>query len=67
MDFYAQFDPNAEAPRPVIGWYDTGTFDYPNLPPATSLISVPGQQWITHFNQPHGWTVANGQLIPPSA
>jgi hypothetical protein len=62
---YAQFNPAAPSPAPVMGWYDTSVFEYPNLPAAANLIAVTASQWAEHFNNPNGWTVQNGQLIAP--
>lgn len=67
MAFYAQFDPTAESPQNVVGWYDTTTFQYPNLPAADHLLAVSAQDWANHFDQPNGWTITNGKLSPPSA
>ena len=65
MTQYAQYDPAAAAPQPVIGWYDTTMFSYPNLPPQTSLVQVTSAQWQQHFVNTDGWTVSNGQLAAP--
>lgn len=64
---YAQFDTTVSSPSPVIGWFDTDIFHYPNLPESTSLIEVTDIQWAVHFNEPSGWFVKDGVLIPPEA
>lgn len=63
MSKYAQYDPSSSSPTPVIGWYDTGVFNYPKLPPSTTLIAVTDTQWSAHFTDPNGWVVSNGQLV----
>ncbi|MDN7511939.1 hypothetical protein [Burkholderia multivorans] len=63
MAKYAHFDSNAASPQPVIGWFDTDTFYYPNLPPQSNLIEMTDDQWIKHFNNLNGWAVSNGALI----
>jgi hypothetical protein len=63
MTQYAQYNPAAPSPSPVIGWYDTVAFNYPNLPPATSLIAVTAAQWVAHYTNPNGWVVNKGQLV----
>lgn len=65
MSQYAQYDPSATAPQPVIGWYDTVVFEYADLPPSNALVQVTAQQWTQHFANPNGWTVSSGQLFAP--
>jgi hypothetical protein len=65
MPRFAQYDPKAEQPAPVIGWYDTDILDYPNLPGEKELIQMTDSQWAKHFNSPNGWNVNNGKLIDP--
>lgn len=63
MAQYACFNPAIAAPSPVIGWYDTGVFAYPNLPAAANLLEVTAAQWEAHFADPSGWAVSNGALV----
>jgi hypothetical protein len=65
MAQFAQFDPAAESPAPVTGWYDASTLTYPNLPDASSLVEVSDAQWAMHFTDPNGWSVKDGRLIAP--
>lgn len=62
MPRFAQFDPSSTGEAPVIGWYDTSMFHYPNLPAVDALVEVTPAQWALHFNNPNGWVVANGAL-----
>jgi hypothetical protein len=62
---FAHYDP-ATSPAPVIGWYDTSEFDYPNLPDNQNLVAVTASQWFEHFTSPNGWTVISGKLVGPS-
>jgi len=63
MAQYAQFDPKASQPAPVLGWYDTDQFNYRNLPAAEGLITLNSSQWALHYNNPHAFAVLNGKLI----
>ena len=65
MTKYAQFDANAPSPSPVLGWFDTDIFHYPNLPEPSELIELNDTEWALHFNEPSGWSVKDGSLIPP--
>lgn len=65
MPRYAQFDSAAPSPTPVLGWFDTDDFKYPNLPAASDLIELTDSQWAVHFDEPSGWTVKDESLIPP--
>lgn len=60
MPKYAQFDPSVPAPQPVIGWYDTDAFDYPNLPAAANLLELTQEQWDARLITPF---VKNGALV----
>lgn len=64
MPKYAQFDPATPEPKPIIGWYDTDEFDYPNLPPPASLLELTLEQWDGRLSTPF---VQSGQLIAPPA
>jgi hypothetical protein len=61
MTQYAQFDHTATPPCPVIGWYDTALFDYPNLPAAADLLELTADQWNARMSQL--WAVENGALV----
>ena len=66
MTQYAQFNP-ALSPAPVIGWYDTGALNYPNLPPASDLFAVTPSQWDSRMIGQ--WAVNNSALVtytPPT-
>lgn len=65
MPKYAQFDATAPSPAPVLGWFDTDIFHYQNLPAQSDLIGLTDAEWAVHFNDPSGWSVKNGVLIPP--
>lgn len=60
MPKFAQFDPAAPAPQPVIGWYDTDFVNYPNLPPASNLLELTQDQWNLRLSTPF---VQNGALV----
>lgn len=64
MPKFAQFDPAAPAPQPVIGWYDTDALDYPNLPPAEKLLKLTESQWDGRMDTPF---VQAGLLIAAPA
>lgn len=59
---YAEFDPAIQGASPVIGWYDTDEFDYPNLPPDSRLIALLPEQWDARLGG--AFAVENGQLVP---
>ena len=63
MPQYAQYDPSAPAPSPVIGWYNTDARKYPNLPPASDLVEVPADIWTAHYANTNGYAVSNGTLV----
>lgn len=65
MPFFAHFGADNQGSSPVIGWYDTTMFHYPNLPDSSQLIEMNNKEWAEHFEQPHGWTACGGQLIAP--
>lgn len=67
MPKYAQFDATAPSPSPVLGWFDTDIFHYPNLPAASDLIELTASEWAIHFNEPSGWSAKDGRLISPEA
>ena len=69
MPKYAQYNPSLAAPSPVIGWYDTDNYAYPNLPGASDLLEITNTQWQARLSNPSGWAVSNGVLIaytPPA-
>jgi len=67
---YAQYDHTATSPQPVIGWYNTDDFEYPNMPPTEDLLGLTQAQWERRFDTPF---VCNGELVvapapvPPTA
>lgn len=63
MTQYAQYNPAVAAPSPVTGWYDTGEFSYPNLPPLTDLLVLTEAQWTSHYGDPNAWAVSGGELV----
>jgi len=65
MPKYAQFDSSSPDPSPVLGWFDTDNFHYPNLPSASDLITLNEFEWAAHFNEPSCWSTEAGKLIPP--
>jgi hypothetical protein len=67
MTQYAYYDPTVGPPSPVIGWYDTSAFMYPNMPPITRLLAVSQAQWAARMTGQ--WAVNNRSLVaytPPS-
>jgi hypothetical protein len=69
MPKYAQYNPAAPAPSPVLGWYDTDGLTYSNLPVSTDLLSVTDDQWAARLANPSGWAVGAGALVayaPPA-
>lgn len=64
MPKFAQFDHSAPAPQPVLGWYDTDEFDYPNLPPQADLIALTDTQWDSRLSTPY---VSAGALVAAPA
>lgn len=67
MSKYAQFDSSVQGASPVVGWFDTDIFQYPNLPDASDLIELSDAEWATHFSNPSGWMVNDGKLIQPES
>jgi len=60
MTRFAEYDPEAPSPQPVMGWYDTGILYYPNLPPLDHLVEATDEQWTGHFY--NSYQVVNGEL-----
>jgi hypothetical protein len=67
MPLYASFNPAAASPQPVLGWYDTDAFSYPNLPAAADLVIATQAQWDAQAEG--NWFVNGGVLaqIAPAA
>jgi len=65
MPKYASFDHTAPAPPPVIGYYDTDTFEYPTLPDAADLFEMTSEQWDARVAEPS--VIDNGEIVvlPP--
>ena len=63
MTQFAQYNPTAPAPSPVVGWYDTSAFTYAVLPPENNLLVLTETQWDDHFANPNAWAVSNGALV----
>ena len=67
MPRFAQFDATVAQPAPVLGWYDTDLYDYPNLPAASDLLEMTDAQWAARMPGP--FAVQGGALIaysPPA-
>ncbi len=64
MSKFAQFDPTATAPQPVIGWYNTDLLTYPNLPATANLLELTQAQWDGRFATPF---VQAGALVAAPA
>jgi len=67
MTYYAQYDHSVTPQSLVLGWYDTGMFFYPNLPPINDLLELTQNQWDNRTTET--WAVENGALViytPPS-
>lgn len=67
MTQYAYFDSTQEAPQPVLGWYDTGVFDYSSLPATNDLLVLTSTQWTNRLSG--SFAVSGGALVaytPPS-
>lgn len=65
MTKLAQFNAQAAQPTPVIGWFDTDEFDYPNLPAETELIALTDAEWSARVEGE--WHVLAGALVPKPA
>lgn len=63
MTQYANFD-HTLATAPVIGWYDTGILNYPNLPDQADLLEMTADQWTARMTG--FWAVQDHVLIPYS-
>lgn len=62
MATFAHFDPSSPEPHPVVGWFDTSLFAYPQMPPAGELLEVTPEQWAARMADPSGWQVTGGVL-----
>jgi hypothetical protein len=62
---FAEYDPQAPQPSPVLGWYDTSFADYPNLPEPGRMLALTEAQWVNRLNTP---LVQDGLLVaaPPA-
>ena len=73
MPKYAQYNPAAAAaaPAPVLGWWDTDSFQHLALPPQADLLTLSEEEWAAHFSG--NWAVSGGALVacsplpPPAA
>jgi len=65
MTKYAQFNSFDIQPSPVIGWYDTREFDYPNLPAQSELIELTDAEWAARLDTV--WYVSGGLLVAAPA
>lgn len=65
MPKFAKYFSESSSLTHVTGWYDTDTLQYSSLPDEKSLIEVTDDQWHIHFSYPDGWTVVDGEIIPP--
>lgn len=63
MTQYAQVNNSGSQPWPIIGFYDTAVYDYPNLPPASELFEMTATQWAQTRANPSGWAVENNEII----
>lgn len=61
MTKYAQYDSTITTIQPVLGWYDTGFAEYPNLPALTNLLELTDAEWDTRLSTPF---VDGGMLVP---
>lgn len=68
MTYYARYDASAPVPQPVLGWRDTTFHDkYPPLAAGHALLELTPAQWQAHMSDLRsGWTIQNGELIPPA-
>lgn len=64
MPKFAQYDPTAQQPAPVLGWYDTDIMSYRSMPSSAELLALTDAQWATRFDTPY---VQNGTLVAVSA
>lgn len=70
MSTYAQIDPLAADPKPVIGWFDTTANQYPAMPPQNALVTITADQYAARVANPAGWVIIAGALSaaqPPLA
>jgi hypothetical protein len=65
MTQYAYFNSAADAPQPVLGWYDTVAVKYHTLPPAANLLALTPAQWYARMPGP--WAVMGRTLVPYTA
>lgn len=67
MSYSGHFDSTAAEPSPILGWYDTGSTSYPNLPREADLFEMTPSQWNARTSG--RWAVQGGQLVaytPPA-
>lgn len=57
----ALFDKTVPAPSPVIGWFDTDVFTYPNLPENDTLLELTEEEWEKRLDG--HWAVDDGKLV----
>lgn len=60
MPKYAQFNPAAN-PSPVLNWWDTDNYTWPNLPGKDYLLQITEAQWAARTSG--SWQVQNRQLV----
>jgi hypothetical protein len=64
MPKFAFFKPADPAPQSVLGWYDTDNFVHLNLPDDEALIKVSDEDWAARLEDPAGWAVVDGNVVP---
>ena len=70
MPYFAEYDPSVSPPSRVVAWYDV--FDagnpegipYPKLPAEERLFVVSKDEWAAHLENPSGWAINGGKLVP---
>lgn len=64
--YYAQYDPHAAQPAPVLGWFDVwGYSSLDNVPPLSDLLALSADFWADHISQPQTpRAVQNGRIVP---
>lgn len=62
MPKYAWYDPTVIPISPILGWYDTDTLYYTNLPTGSQLFTLTDDEWKGRFFNTFG--VEDGEIVP---
>lgn len=63
--YYAHYDPTAQQPAPVIGWYDMwGYSSLDGMPPLSELLPLSADFWQKHITEPQtSQAVQDGTIV----